>query len=84
MEEQTLEEEEWEGEEDDEGWGEDSDFIGLSEEELAAQDAAFSQEVLTQDMLTADSATHRAGAPLHRPFSVLLRVFRHKHNLHFP
>lgn len=58
-EQQTEEEEE---SEEDEGWGEDSDFMGLSEEELAAQDAAFSQEVLTQDMLAADSATHATGA----------------------
>ena len=55
------EEEEEEEEDDDEDWGTDT-FVGLGEEELAAQDAAFRQDMLTNDSLAQDGPDHVTGA----------------------
>jgi hypothetical protein len=55
------EEEEEEEEDDDEDWGTDT-FVGLGEEELAAQDVAFRQDMLTNDSLAQDGPDHVTGA----------------------
>lgn len=55
------EEEEQEEDDDDEDWGTDT-FVGLGEEELAAQDAAFRQDMLTNDSLAQDGPDHVTGA----------------------
>ena len=59
--EEEKEEEQEEEEEDDEDWGTDT-FVGLGEEELAAQDAAFRQDMLTNDSLAQDGPDHVTGA----------------------
>jgi hypothetical protein len=60
-EEEEEEEEDEEEADDDEDWGTDT-FVGLGEEELAAQDAAFRQDMLTNDSLAQDGPDHVTGA----------------------
>jgi hypothetical protein len=60
-EDEEEEEEDEEEEDDDEDWGTDT-FVGLGEEELAAQDAAFRQDMLTNDSLAQDGPDHVTGA----------------------
>lgn len=58
---------ETEDEEDTEDWGDEFNdtFVGLSEEELAAQEATFAQDVLTNDGLAEDPPDHVTGAAMH-------------------
>lgn len=62
------EEEDEDDEDDDEDDGEDEDdgveFVGFSEEELAAQDLLFAQDVLSEEDLSTAGTDHRCGARL--------------------
>ena len=59
-------EDEGEGDAEDEDDGDDLAFVGFTEEELAAQDMLFAQDVLSEEDLSTAGTNHRCGAHLSR------------------
>ena len=71
------EDDEDEDEEDDDG--DDPAFVGFSEEELAAQDLLYAQDVLSEEDLQTEGTDHRCGASLVTSYGlvVLCQILSH-------